>query len=156
NRARSRRDAHDLRVGGGCVSDVDPDPGIGGDLARGGDLAARQRPLRLDEPAGRHLSPAVPAKAVDRDEGQTYRLAVGGRDEPPPTELDALDVPEGEVRALLHAGNDQPVRPGATVDEEVSVRTDRGRVDSEVPENRRRGDVELRDGPIHPPGAPCQ
>jgi hypothetical protein len=55
----------DRRRGGGVLSPcLDRQAGIGREVAGFGDLLARQRPARLDEPAGRDLSPAAAAKSV--------------------------------------------------------------------------------------------
>ena len=62
------RDCAELRLGGGLALYLDRQAGVGRELAGIGDLLARQRPIRLDEPAGRDLSPAAAAKTVERDE----------------------------------------------------------------------------------------
>ncbi len=58
--------------------------------------------------------------------------------------LDLLDVRDGEHPATPHARNNELVGRDAAVDEEVRAGIDRGGVDSEVPEHRRRSDIELR------------
>src|SRR5262245_3045927 len=46
------------------------------------------------------------------------------------------------------------MRLDAAVDEEIRGRIDRGGIDAEVPQHLRRGDVELRVGPIVPAEPP--
>src|SRR5262249_51491372 len=61
-----------------------------------------------------------------------------------PADLDPLDVRDGEQPALGHARDRELVGRDAAVEEEVRARIDRLGVDSEIPEHRRGGDVELR------------
>src|SRR5262249_20251548 len=61
-----------------------------------------------------------------------------------PADLDLLDVRDEEQPALGHARDRELVGRDAAVEEEVRARIDRLWVDSEIPEHRRRGDVELR------------
>ena len=76
---------------------LDREAGLGGELAGGGDLVARQGPARLDEPAGRDLLPAVAAKTVEGDERGRHAAGVrsaGAEDLPA---VDPLDVRDGEL-----------------------------------------------------------
>ena len=58
--------------------------------------------------------------------------------------VDPLDVRDGELLPRLVVQDDELVGGDGRVGQEVHARIDRGGVDSEVPEQGRRGDVEIR------------
>ena len=62
------RDRDRLREGGAPSLRLDREARLGGERTGSSDLFARQRPARLDEPAGRGLLPAVAAKTAEGDE----------------------------------------------------------------------------------------
>ena len=99
--------------------DLDREAGVRRALAGVRDLVARQRPARLDEPAGRDLLPAVAAKTVERDEDRRLAstpIAEPNRCRPMSilwTFVTASASPAHEAR------DDEPVGRDAAVDEEV-------------------------------------
>ena len=163
--ARGGRDGAELRLGGGLAPCLDRQAGGGRELAGIGDLLARQRPARLDEPAGRDLSPAAAAKTVECDERGRRRSVSLRRAEALPA-VDRLDVGDGKFVRLWFlacqgfwrlADRDELVGRDGAVGEEVRARIDGGGVDSEGPEQGRRGDVEARFGdPAAPSWAQAQ
>src|SRR5829696_10493292 len=149
-----RRDRAELRLGGGLALYLDRQAGIGRELAGGGDLFARQGPARLDEPAGRDLSPAAAAKSVERDErGRRGALSLRRAEDLPA--VDPLHARDGVFDHLWSAGRpgrrpladrDELVGRDGSVGQEVRAGIDGGGVDSDVPEQGGCGDVEARFG----------
>src|SRR5215207_1866005 len=150
--AGGRRDRAELRVGRGLALYLDRQAGVGRELVGVGDLFARQRPARLDEPARRDLFPAAAAESVDRDErGRRTALSLGRAEELPA--VDPLDVcdglfghlgPAGRPRRRLLADRDELVGRDGSVGQEVRAGIDCGGVDSDVPEQGGRGYVQAR------------
>ena len=127
------------------VPDLDREAGVGGELAGVRDLVARQRPARLDEPAGRNLLPAEAAKTVEGDERRRLRASH------PPAEPKRCRPKSilwtfvtRKARGLDMFGMTSSSVGTRRIGEEVRARIDRGGIDPEVPEHRRRGDEELR------------
>ena len=82
----------DRRRGAALSLRLDRQAGIGGEVARLGDLLARQGPARLDQPAGRGLFPAAAAKTVERDERVGRKAGSRARRAEELPAVDPLDV----------------------------------------------------------------
>src|SRR5262249_51114036 len=140
--ADGRRDCHDLGRRALLPTDLDREARFRRGIASVGDLAARQRATRLEEPAGRTLLTAGTAETVERDE--VRRIAAAVSPEEVSADVDLLDVRDTENLAASQARDDELVGLDAAIQEEVRARLDSGGVDSQVFEHCWRGDIELR------------
>ena len=109
--------------------------------------------LRLDEPAGRDLLPAAAAKTVEGDERDARDAGSPQGRRGGSAGVDPLDVRDGDPWAPR--ARDDKLSVGTVGSARKSVaRIDRGGVDSDVPEQGGRRDVEGRSAGVAAPGGP--